>query len=97
MPFVEAEDHSECCRKPLSVKPYLENVSKLQCAVKHEKDTVKRKFHSLSLASLSSAFGKTGESSCKANDSDSFLKTLFIVSAASVAIIAIMRGMSSSK
>ncbi|PNF19163.1 hypothetical protein B7P43_G09786 [Cryptotermes secundus] len=97
VPHSEADDHSECCRKPLSVKPNLEKVSQLQCIMKHEKDVIKRKFHSLSLASLSSVFGKANEPSCKTDDSDSLLKTLLVVSFATVAIIAAVQGMSSSK
>lgn len=93
----EADDHSECCRKPLSVKPNLENVSQLQRIVKQEKDVIKRKFHSLSLASLSSVFDKANEPSYKTDDTDSLLKTLLVVSVATVAIIAAVRGMSSSK
>jgi hypothetical protein len=93
----EADDHSECCRKPLSVKPNLENVSQLQRTVKHEKDAIKRKFHSLSLASLSSVFGKANEPSYKMDDNDSLLKTLLVVSVATVAIISAVRGMASSK
>jgi hypothetical protein len=79
------------------VKPNLENVSQLQRIVKQEKDVIKRKFHSLSLASLSSVFDKANEPSYKTDDTDSLLKTLLVVSVATVAIIAAVRGMSSSK
>ncbi|GFG35172.1 hypothetical protein Cfor_12748 [Coptotermes formosanus] len=92
----EAVDHSECCKEPLSLKPKLDNVSQLQYAIKHEKDLVKRKFHSMSLASLSSLFSRTAEPSCSTSDSTSLLKTLLLVSAASVAIIAVVRSMSSN-
>jgi hypothetical protein len=78
------------------MKPKLDNVSQLQYAVKHEKDVIKRKFHSMSLASLSSLFNKTDEPSCNTSDSNALLKTLLIVSAATVAIMAVVRGMSSS-
>lgn len=92
----EADDHSECCKEPLSLKPKLDNVSQLQYAIKREKDVIKRKFHSMSLASLSSLFSRTDEPSCSTSDSTSLLKTLLLVSAATVAIIAVVRGMSSS-
>ena len=92
-----ADDHSKCCKEPLSLKPKLENVSRLQSAIKHEKDVIKRKFHSMSLASLASVFSRTDEPSCSTNESTSLLKTLLLVSAATVAIIAVVRGMSSSQ
>jgi len=92
-----ADDHSECCKEPLSLKPKLENISQLHCAIKHEKDVIKRKFHSMSLASLASLFSRTDEPSCSTNESTSLLKTLLLVSAATVAIIAVVRGMSSSQ
>jgi hypothetical protein len=79
------------------VKPYLENVSQLQCTLKHEKDVIKRKFHSLSLASLSSVFGKADEPSYKTDENDLLVKTLLVVSIAAAAIIAAVRGMWSSK
>ncbi|XP_021928418.1 A-kinase anchor protein 7-like isoform X2 [Zootermopsis nevadensis] len=93
---LESGDHSECCKKPLSVKPNLDNVSQLQCTVKHEKGVIKRRFHSLSLARLSSVFGRTSESSDNADDKD-VLMTLWIVSAASAAIIAAVRRILASK
>lgn len=92
-----ADDHSVCCKEPLSLKPKLENVSQLQCAIKHEKDVIKRKFHSMSLASLASVFSRTDEPSCSTNESTSLLKTCLLVSAAIVAIMAVVRGMSSSQ
>jgi hypothetical protein len=79
------------------VKPNLDIVSQLQYAVKHEKDVIKRRFHSLSLARLSSVFGRASESSYNADDKDTFLMTLFIVSAASVAIIAAVQRILASK
>jgi hypothetical protein len=92
-----ADDHSKCCKEPLSLKPKLENVSQLQRAIKHEKDVIKRKFHSMSLASLASVFSRTDGPSCSTNESTSLLKTLLLVSAATVAIMAVVRGMSSSQ
>jgi hypothetical protein len=81
----------------LILKPKLENVSQLQQSVKHKKDVIKRRFHSLSLASLSSVFGRASEPSHSTDDKDSLLKTVFIVSAAAIAIVAAVRGILSSK
>lgn len=90
----ESNDHSECCKEPLTVKTELENVSKLQQTLKEDKNIIKRRFHSLSMAGLSSIFGRDSEPS---DQSDSLIKTLLIIGVAAGAILAIVRGMSSHK
>ncbi|XP_069678270.1 A-kinase anchor protein 7-like isoform X2 [Periplaneta americana] len=90
----ESNDHTECCKKPLSVKPELKNVSDLKQTLKEDKNIIKRRFHSLSMAGLSSVFGSANEPPVQR---DSLLKTLLIIGAVTGAIIAIVRGMSSNK
>jgi hypothetical protein len=79
------------------MKPNLENISQLQCTVRHDKDVIKRRFHSLSLERLSSVFGSTNEPSYNADDKDSLLMTLFIVSAGALAIVAAVQRLLASK
>ncbi|PSN47404.1 hypothetical protein C0J52_11161 [Blattella germanica] len=90
----ELDDHSECCKSPLSGNSDLHNISQIKQTLQQEKDMVKRRFHSLSLSTLSSVFSKDNQPE---DEGSSTLKTLLIITAATAAIIAAVRGFCSSK